>query len=98
MGRMEDMHNANFVAFFYYAKDYKIVANGIATIAKPSQHGVSAKFMRGGQFFEVCVAFVYAISQFRRRLRVLKFIGDILEGIEQIGIGRWRYDDLIHEA
>ena len=79
MGHMKDMHNADLMAFFDYAEDYEIVAHRIATIPHPPKRGVSTQLMRGRQFLKVGIAFVYSVSQFCRRLRVLKLEGNIFE-------------------
>ena len=96
--RMEDMHDTDFFFVLKDAEYDKVVAYGIAAVAHAGEDGIATKFVGGGKLPKRIAASLHAIGEFCRRQRVLKFVCDVLEGVEKVGVGRWRYDDFIHVA
>ena len=82
------MDDAHFPRILDDAEDDKIVTNLASAIAHAAEDWIAAELMRGRKLFKVCVGLSDSIRKRLRRLLVFKFVGDILEGVEQVGVGR----------
>ena len=85
---MEDVYNPYFLRILNYAKDDKIVAHRISAVAHATEDWITTEFMRRRENLKVCIALFNPVCKPCRRLLIFKFVGDVLEGIEQVGVGR----------
>ena len=68
--RVEDMNYANLLNIFGYAKEYEVVADRISALAYPSENGITAEFMRGGELLKVGIALFNPVRKTCCRLLV----------------------------
>ena len=64
------MNYANFLNIIGYAKDYEVVPYRTSAIPYPSENGITAEFMRGGELLKVGIAPFNPVRKTCRRLLV----------------------------
>jgi hypothetical protein len=84
---MEDVQDPHFLRLFNDAKDDKVVTDWISAIPHASEDGVTTKFMCGEKSLKVCIAPFNAVRKSCRSLWIPQFVGDVIERVEQVGIG-----------
>ncbi len=85
---VEDVYNPHFLRNLNLEKDAKIVAHRLSAVTHATEDRITAELMRAGEILKVCVALFNPVCKFCRRLLIFEFVGDVLEGIEQVGVGR----------
>ena len=95
---MEEVHYSHFMCILDDTVDDKVIAYRVTAISNSTKHMVTAQFMGGGKLFKISIASFNRVGKFCGRLRILKFVCDVLEDVEQVRIGGWRYYYLIHAA
>ena len=95
---MKEMHNSDFMHILDDTVDYKVATHRVSAISHSTKHMVTAQFMGGRKFFEVGIATFNLVGKFCGRQRILEFVCDVAEYVEQVRIGGRRYYNLIHAA